>query len=58
MQSASQIMEGVKESTGIDVNALISGVIGGKIAAGAAKKTDGQNAEVAATETEMPSDNA
>lgn len=58
MQSASQIMEGVKESTGIDVNALISGVIGGKIAAGAAKKPDGQNAEVAATETEKPSDNA
>mgnify|MGYP002672979369 FL=1 len=58
MQSASQIMEGVKESTGIDVNALISGVIGGKIAAGTAKKPDGQNAEVAATETEMPSDNA
>ncbi len=58
MQSASQIMEGVKESTGIDVNALISGVIGGKIAAGAAKKPDGQNAEVAATETESPADNA
>ncbi len=58
MQSASQIMEGVKESTGIDVNALISGVIGGKIAAGTAKKPDGQNAEVAATETEIPSDNA
>ena len=58
MQSASQIMEGVKESTGIDVNALISGVIGGKVAAGAAKKPDGQNAEVAATETEIPADNA
>ncbi len=58
MQSASQIMEGVKESTGIDVNALISGVIGGKIAAGAAKKPDGQNAEVVATETEIPADNA
>ncbi len=58
MQSASQIMEGVKESTGIDVNALISGVIGGKIAAGAVKKPDGQNAEVAATETESPADNA
>lgn len=57
MQSASQIMEGVKESTGIDVNALISGVIGGKVAAGAAKKPDGQNAEVAATETEIPADN-
>ena len=58
MQSASQIMEGVKESTGIDVNALISGVIGGKIAAGTVKKPDGQNAEVAATETEIPADNA
>lgn len=58
MQSASQIMEGVKESTGIDVNALISGVIGGKIAAGATKKPDGQNAEVAATETEVSADNA
>lgn len=58
MQSASQIMEGVKESTGIDVNALISGVIGGKIATGAVKKPDGQNAEVAATETEIPADNA
>lgn len=58
MQSASQIMEGVKESTGIDVNALISGVIGGKIAAGTVKKPDGQNAEVAATETESPADNA
>lgn len=58
MQSASQIMEGVKESTGIDVNALISGVIGGKIAAGTVKKPDGQNAEVAATETEISADNA
>lgn len=58
MQSASQIMEGVKESTGIDVNALISGVIGGKIAAGTVKKPDGQNAEVAATEAESPADNA
>ena len=37
MSSASQIMEGVKESTGIDVNALISGVVGGKIAAKAVK---------------------
>ena len=46
MQSASQIMEGVKESTGIDVNALISGVIGGKVAAKAAEK---QNENVAAT---------
>lgn len=50
MQSASQIMEGVKESTGIDVNALISGVIGGKVAAKAAEKqNEKQNENVAAT---------
>jgi len=33
MTSASQIMEGVKESTGIDINSLLAGVVGGKIAA-------------------------
>ena len=50
MQSASQIMEGVKESTGIDVNALISGVIGGKVAAKATEKQkEKQNENVAAT---------
>lgn len=50
MQSASQIMEGVKESTGIDVNALISGVIGGKVAAKAAEKqNEKQNENVTAT---------
>lgn len=50
MQSASQIMEGVKESTGIDVNALISGVIGGKVAAKAAEKQkEKQYENVAAT---------
>ena len=50
MQSASQIMEGVKESTGIDVNALISGVIGGKVAAKASEKQkEKQNENAAAT---------
>lgn len=33
MSSASQIMEGVKESTGIDVASLLSGAVGGHIAA-------------------------
>ena len=33
MSSASQIMEGVKESTGIDVTSLLAGVVGGKVAA-------------------------
>lgn len=50
MSSASQIMEGVKESTGIDVNALISGVVGGKIAAKAAKK-DAETTEEKPAET-------
>lgn len=38
MSSASQIMEGVKESTGIDVNSLLAGVVGGRIAT----KADGE----------------
>ena len=33
MSSASQIMEGVKESTGIDITSLLAGVVGGKVAA-------------------------
>lgn len=38
MHSANQIMEGVKESTGIDIGSLLAGVVGGKIAAGSDKK--------------------
>lgn len=33
MNSANQIMEGMKESTGIDLSALLAGVVGGKLAA-------------------------
>lgn len=33
MSSASQIMDGVKESTGLDITALLSGVVGGRMAA-------------------------
>jgi hypothetical protein len=32
MNSANQIMEGVKESTGIDISSLIAGFAGGKAA--------------------------
>ena len=39
MTSANQIMEGVKESTGIDVSSLISGAVGGHIAAKQADQT-------------------
>jgi flotillin len=35
MNSANQIMEGVKESTGIDISSLIAGFAGGKAALGA-----------------------
>ena len=41
MNSANQIMEGVKEATGMDIAALLSGVVGGKIVAGSnAKETE------------------
>ncbi len=33
MHSANQVVEGVKESTGLDLTALLAGVVGGKIAA-------------------------
>ncbi len=33
MNSASQVMDGVKESTGIDLQALLAGIIGGRTAA-------------------------
>ena len=36
MNSADQIMEGVKESTGIDITSLLAGFVGGKAAQGAA----------------------
>lgn len=47
MSSASQIMEGMKESTGIDIGSLLAGIVGGKIAAGSAKpeETKSESAE-------------
>ena len=33
MSSASQVMDGVRESTGLDLTALLSGVVGGRMAA-------------------------
>lgn len=40
MNSANQIMEGVKESTGIDITSLIAGIAGGKIAANATQNKE------------------
>lgn len=37
MNSANQIMEGVKESTGLDITSLLSGIAGGKIVSAAQK---------------------
>ena len=34
MNSANQVVEGVKESTGLDIAALLAGVVGGKLATG------------------------
>ena len=52
MQSASQVMDGVKESTGLDLSALLAGVIGGSAAAMTKPVTVEVKAEtpVAATE--------
>jgi hypothetical protein len=35
-------MEGVKESTGLDITSLLSGVVGGRIVSNAQKENDEQ----------------
>ena len=53
MHSANQVVDGVKESTGIDLAALIAGVGGGKIAAARAKnKTKVSDADAIAVADE------
>ena len=47
MSSASQIIDGMKESTGIDLNALLSGIVGGRVA-----KSVSEPAEAEETATE------
>ena len=42
MNSANQIMEGVKESTGLDITSLLSVVVGGKIVSQAQKENNEQ----------------
>ena len=42
MNSANQIMEGVKESTGLDITSLLSGIAGGKIVSNAQKENNTQ----------------
>ncbi len=54
MSSASQVMDGVKESTGLDLSAMLAGIVGGRAAASMAidgsnvsqtEKTDSSSAE-------------
>ena len=48
MNSANQIMEGVRESTGIDLSGLIAGFAGGKAALGAQTPTEEEKGETEA----------
>ena len=47
MSSASQIIDGVKESTGLDITALLAGAVGGKLAAGRPEETEAMAASKA-----------
>lgn len=40
MNSTNQIMEGVKQASGIDIASLLAGVVGGKVAASSAEKSE------------------
>ena len=55
MRTASQVSEGIREATGIDLPAVLSGVVGGKLAADAAAKPAEAPAPAAeSTQTEAP----
>ncbi|MEI3416525.1 MAG: hypothetical protein V8Q43_03060 [Christensenellaceae bacterium] len=55
MRTASQVREGIKEATGIDLPAVLSGIVGGKVAADAAAKSAEAPAPAAeSTQTEAP----
>ena len=45
MSSTSQIMEGMKESTGIDLNALLAGIVGGKLGSASAVEAPAKKSE-------------
>ena len=45
MNSTSQIMEGLKEATGLDLSAMIAGIAGGKVAANAVKAEAEESAQ-------------
>lgn len=59
MTTMTQITDGLKESTGIDVNSVLAGAIGGKIASGGrAVSDDGKQKDNSEKYKEMPAENA
>ena len=50
MKSASQIIEGVRESTGVDLSAMLAGMVGGKVAA----NTLGNAEAIVAEDLDLP----
>lgn len=58
MTSASQIMDGVKESTGLDLSAILAGVVGGRTAASAVSATDHASDQTVAEAPDQPEETA
>ncbi|MDY2712980.1 MAG: SPFH domain-containing protein [Candidatus Faecivivens sp.] len=58
MNSASQIMDGVKESTGLDLSAILAGVVGGRTAASAVSAADHASDQTDAEAPAQPEETA
>ena len=58
MTSASQIMDGVKESTGLDLSAILAGVVGGRTAASAVSAADHASDQTVAEAPDHPEETA
>ena len=58
MNSASQIMDGVKESTGLDLSAILAGVVGGRTAASAVSAADQASDQTDAEAPAQPEETA
>ncbi len=56
MTSASQVMEGVKESTGLDLSALLAGIVGGRAAANAVQSDAAVQDDTVSGEPQPPAD--
>ena len=58
MNSASQIMDGVKESTGLDLSAILAGVVGGRTAASAVSAAGHASDQTVAEAPDQPEETA